>query len=47
MVSRNFEKILPESARMSGEGGDFFKIALQGRFLPEGNTIGQLIIPLQ
>ena len=33
--------------RMSGEGGDFFKIALQGRFLPEGNNIGQLIIPLQ
>lgn len=41
------EKYYLSKRRMSGEGGDFFKIALQGRFLPEGNTIGQLIIPLQ
>ena len=41
------EKYYLSKRRMSGEGGDFFKIALQGRFLPRGNTIGQLIIPLQ
>jgi hypothetical protein len=41
------EKYYLSKRRMSGEDGDFFKIVLKGRFLPQSNTICQVIIPLQ